>query len=197
MKNETLTKEQFLKDVSNHKMNILKDDGLYRHINFEIPNNSNRSFSITTFPGYLVITGDMGDFVFSRIEDMFEFFDTTDINPDYWAEKVVAESTFGKGVKCFDSELFKENVFNHAREFLELDEKEKIPSEYLDELETILSSTDEYECVEAIRNFSSDKINFDDFWNSSCDSLTFHFIWCCFAINWSINQYNTYKNANP
>ncbi|WP_227459271.1 hypothetical protein [Cupriavidus pauculus] len=53
-----------------------------------------------TYPGYLVYSGDMGCYVFSRLRDMFEFFrtdrlDTKDpsklhINRGYWSEKLEA-----------------------------------------------------------------------------------------------------------
>jgi hypothetical protein len=89
--------EEFIKDVSQHKMQILRDDGLYRHIRFKRENTSCYYFDLITWPGALCYTGDMGTFVFSRIPDMFEFFRTDGekgadlrINPGYWSEKLLA-----------------------------------------------------------------------------------------------------------
>ncbi len=78
-----LTKKQFLHDIENHEMQIYKDDGIFRCITFKKENTSNQQFTITTFPNYLVITGDMGDFVFTRLEDMFNFFRGENIHKSY------------------------------------------------------------------------------------------------------------------
>lgn len=95
MKDYECTEEGFLEDIKNHKLNILKDDGLYRHLVFKRPCTNCCRFDIVTYPGYLVISGDMGCQVFSRLTDMFEFFRTDDrdfnknrsgglrINPSY------------------------------------------------------------------------------------------------------------------
>ena len=90
----TPTLEQFLEDVKNHELTIVKNDGVFRHLKFSNPNDCNQYFNITTSPNYLVITGDMGSLVFSRLYDMFDFFRSDDlkINPDYWAEKIQSTS---------------------------------------------------------------------------------------------------------
>lgn len=190
-------KEEFLRDIAHHKMTINKDEGKYRHINFGIPNNSNLEFNITTFPYYLVITGDMGDYVFhspSRI-DMFDFFNLSEINPGYWAEKVVSESKFGKGIYYFDINVFRQNIIEYVKDYLNLEENEEIPEKYLNEIQFILDASDEYDCISELRNFTSDIINFDSFWEgTSCESFTHHYLWCCHAIQWSINQYYILKN---
>lgn len=86
------TLQDFLNDVKNHELIIHKDDGIYRHITLRDPKTINLLFNITTFPDYLVITGDMGTITFSRVDDMFKFFrnDELNINPNYWAEKIQA-----------------------------------------------------------------------------------------------------------
>jgi hypothetical protein len=83
---------RFPDDIAQHQMKVKRNDGLYRHIYFGRPGTGNMSFSITTWPGYLAYTGDMGDYVFCRLDDMFQFF-RTDRTPNYsyWAEKVVAQ----------------------------------------------------------------------------------------------------------
>lgn len=93
--------KSFLRDVKDHVMEIRQDDGLYRSIRFQKPGRWTYGFDITTWPGYLCISGDMGCFVFARLPDMFEFFrgqkphikgdKTLGINLGYWAEKVQAQ----------------------------------------------------------------------------------------------------------
>lgn len=51
--------ERFLKDVSEHELTVLHEDGLYRHLRFARPNSGQYHFSIVTWPGYLAYTGDM------------------------------------------------------------------------------------------------------------------------------------------
>ena len=84
------TLEKFLDDVKNHELTIHQNNGVYRHLTFSKIGDCHQCFNITTFPDHLVITGDMGTLVFSRLHDMFNFFRSDDlrINPDYWAEKI-------------------------------------------------------------------------------------------------------------
>lgn len=133
MRTREQIKEQFEKDTANHSMEILKDDGLYRHLKFTKDGSSVYRFDIITWPGYLAVAGDMGEWVFSRIPDMFEFFimDERDwnykhiINPGYWSEKLQAADcrTGGRsdsnGYEEFQQEVFEENVWNLYNQFAE------------------------------------------------------------------------------
>lgn len=84
--------QAFTSDIREHELHVLRDDGLYRHVRCMRPGTYCFGFDIVTWPGYLAYVGDMGTFVFSRIRDMFEFFDSGAerhrINPDYWSEKL-------------------------------------------------------------------------------------------------------------
>lgn len=96
---KTVDKDRFYENISKFNFVILKDDGLYRHIKFG-------PHQITTWPGYLCVTGDMGTYVFSRLQDMFEFFRLSknlDIDYRYWAEKCRAEDTSCK-IERFDAD---------------------------------------------------------------------------------------------
>jgi len=123
------TQERFLRDVANHQMTVLRDDGLHRHVRFKEPGNSCYYFDLITWPGYLCYTGDMGTFVFRRIDDMFEFFGhdrayhasrgrALAINLGYWGEKLVAVDANGASsggkAKEFDADKFK-RVINEYR----------------------------------------------------------------------------------
>ncbi len=95
------TEERFLRDVADHKMIVIRDEGVERHIRFKKPNSGEMRFDLITWPGHLCYTGDMGTYVFQRTEDMFSFFRTDReynrqrgrrlaINPGYWTEKLIA-----------------------------------------------------------------------------------------------------------
>ncbi len=101
-----LTEEQFLKDVANHRMAICQDDGLCRRVKFRREGTSDMAFELVTWPWRLAITGDMGDFTFSRLEDMFAFFRVkpegelkSRIDTGYWGSKCIAQDRAGGGVE--------------------------------------------------------------------------------------------------
>lgn len=78
----------FQSDTKLHEMTCIKSDGLHRHYHFSNPKYSNYWFDIVTVPGYLFMTGDMGTWAFSRINDMIQFFNHDRIDYGYWAEKL-------------------------------------------------------------------------------------------------------------
>jgi hypothetical protein len=97
---------RFASESEGAVMTVLKDEGVYRHLFFDFPKASWRRCEILTWPGMLVIRGDLGCWSFTRVEDMFDFFrprpNDTRVNPDYWAEKLVPGS--GSEVKEYDED---------------------------------------------------------------------------------------------
>jgi hypothetical protein len=112
--------ESFKKKVQSHTMEIIKDDGVYRHIRFRNPEYFAYHFDLITWPGHLCITGDMGSLTFCRLYDMFDFFDYSDssgfkINPSYWFEKLTADVRYSQ----FSEEEFwrtAKELWQHAYE---------------------------------------------------------------------------------
>ena len=208
------TKEHFLNDVLNHKMEILHDDGLYRHIRYSNNGSNVYRFDITTWAGYLCISGDMGCCVFSRVPDMFGFFVDEDtnfdnpniINPSYWEEKIQSVASY-KGVKEFSSNLFRNNIIEIATRYYDegsvslggADEEEfkAKKTECLNELEwQVFSYLDDEpdECAYKRAyefEFEGFTIYSEDLTNS--EEYTFHYIWLCYAIVWGIMEYNNIK----
>ncbi len=204
------TKESFLNDVKNHTLNILKDDGLYRHLSLSSNGSFFYKFDIVTWPNYLSISGDMGCYVFTRVEDMFTFFrnDNLKVNSNYWAEKVVSEDRVNK-LEKFSVEEFVNNIYDHVFYLLDnhskfekyLEDKndnfewarDNIPEEIIGEIYELINCEDEHECVEKMRNFNSDLISFQDFWDHDYHEYSYQYIWCCYAIVWAIQQYDLVK----
>jgi hypothetical protein len=84
---------RFARDTASHRMIVLHEDGLYRHLRFTAnPRGYGEYwFDLITWPGCLTIRGDYGDaYTFSREPDMFEFFRSQrrGINPHYWSQKL-------------------------------------------------------------------------------------------------------------
>jgi hypothetical protein len=211
MSTETDTAERFAADVAYHQMTVLRDDGLYRHLRFVrvAPNpktgKPERSsfywFDLITWPGSLVINGDMGGLMFSRIEDMFEFFRGHRVNPQYWAEKLPAVTR----VKEYSFELLAQLVAEHiedaAREFPGL--AGDVKAEILDAADSgyeagahqLLADYRYY--ADPTDRYSDRQPDFEfyDTWEWDLTDWSYQFLWCCHAIVWGIGQYD--GNAAP
>jgi hypothetical protein len=225
------TQERFLKDAGKHTMTVIQDDGIHRHLGFRKPSpaGSEYWFKLITYPGELVITGDMGTCVFRRLEDMFEFFradqkhhektgqdDTLGINPQYWGRKLQA---FPKeGYKQFSAETFRANVKESFDNWVESNkpyaddncedctkaQREAFDTAKADLLraleDEVLNCADDGEtrALDAASNFrwgqGEWEFEIQDIWEWDCKEYTFHFIWSCYAIAWSIQQYDQFKD---
>jgi hypothetical protein len=196
---------RFAQDTAEHAMTILHSDGLYRHLQFKKPGTRSYWFDLITWPGYLTITGDMGTYTFERVEDMFTFFrdSGTDINPQYWSEKIRAGTgTNGTIAKEYSEDLFKEHVTEHITQYAEysdLDEADR--AALIEEVRIqILEGGDTYHeqgARASLEDFNSEFDNqrqslriFEDIWEWDLTDYTVHFLWCCFAIRWGISQFD-------
>ncbi len=186
------TKEQFLECVKNHKIEIIRDDSLYRHLRFANTECSwNQWFEIVTYPGTLVYSGDMGTYVFSRTEDMFKFFRQNElkISPTYWAEKCAAQDKHNP-IEEFSPQYFKARIEEWMDESEVSDEtREEVRHEVLwnaDEgAETAMRSAMDFKAENGFQ--------FSDFWEVDCNVYSYYFLWCNYAIVWAIQQYDTEK----
>ncbi len=192
------TEESFLRDVAEHQMQILRDDGVYRHIRFKQPGTSDMHFDLITWPWRLCYTGDMGTFVFQRLEDMFVFFRTDrhrdkpglHTNPGYWSEKVEAADRHD-GIKEYRAEKFRRRITEW------LDDAGASPELREAVEDEVLSCADEgeYEARRAVRDFDHEDGAdiFTDFWEIDLTEYTHRFMWCCYALAWGIQKYDDAK----
>jgi len=207
--------KRFLRDVSEHKMIVKMDNGTYRHLVFKKPESSEYRFELITWPGYLTYVGDMGDFTFSRLDDMFQFFRTDKqqpvsgqtlfINTDYWAEKCVSVDK-ADGIKEYSPSLFREVIQEWIDQIIHDHSDNPHIEQYSAWLkqevnEELLCYADdgEAEVRRLVDNFEieleGEKLTISDFWETTLTEKTFRFIWCCYAIAWGIAQYDKAKNA--
>lgn len=180
--------KRFPTDIAKHAMTILRADGLDRHLRFQQPDNYNMGFDIITWRGHLCYTGDMGTFVFARIADMFQFFrsDGGEINPQYWAEKVLAADRHD-GVTAFSAEEFKAAIQRR------LDDAEAPPEVRAAAQEEVMSAAHdgEHAAHMAANNFEHPSgFRFADFWEANCHDYTYRFVWCCNALVWAIAKFD-------
>jgi hypothetical protein len=197
------SEERFLNDVKDHKLTIIKDDGLYRHIRLSREGSSVYRYDLITWPGYLCTTGDMGCWTFSRIEDMFEFFIMTDtdfnkphvINPGYWEEKIRSVSKFGGPATKFNIDTFKESVLQRVEDYFDDEDAAKEKAECIAELENDVFSymEDEHEqsIYQKLQEFRFGDFSFDEM--PHAEEYTLHYIWILYAIVYGINAYTKVK----
>ena len=199
------TEASFLKDVSEHRMTVVRDDGPHRHLHFGKPGTGIEHFQIITWPGYLCYTGDMGTYVFRRLDDMFEFFRTDRhhtqkngqqlyINPGYWSEKVEAADRHGH-ITEFSMEKFQATVLDRVASLVDDDEDwtdTKSAALINDLKDGVLAAEDEYEAIEAIRRFDHKGAEhlFEDWSERSTHEYTYRFLWCCYALAWAVKHYD-------
>jgi hypothetical protein len=199
-----VTADSFLKDVANHEVRILRDDGTYRHVRVKQQSTYNMQFDIITYPWHLCYSGDMGTFVFSRLEDMFEFFRRDGIAPDYWAEKCVASDRHD-GLRRYSDVLGRRAVLEGAREFarsyrLTGEDRAAFFGEVREEVWG--ANDDHRNLVDAAMNFRFQIGGkrcevFPDFWDHQFEEYTGRFLWCCHALPWTIARYDAMKVDAP
>lgn len=212
-----LSEAQFLNDVRGHQMTVIRDDGVHRHVRFARPGSYCMHFDLITWPGYLCYTGDMGTYVFRRLEDMFQFFrderagrpgedETLHINLGYWSEKLEAADCHGRhvvGVEEFDEERFLSTIneirkgwIKENRDVLTKDERRELWEAVENE---VLSQVDdgEYAARAAAGGFmhtaGGKRFEFVDLWDYSFGRFTYRFVWCCYALAWGIGKYDAAK----
>ena len=214
---EMTTEQKFLSDVAEHQMTVIRDDGLHRHIRFKRPGTMCMHFDLITWPGYLCYTGDMGTYVFRRLDDMFEFFRTDRmgrrsghalaINRSYWAEKIEAADRCD-GVKKFSEERFNRAVLEHLISWLRDHRDDTTRDERRDLWDAVMfevlgadGDSGGYRKQVAAHDFSH-KVNdlvgefyFRDFWERTVDDWTYRYVWCCYALAWGIQRYDDSKTT--
>ncbi len=183
---------RFNEAVAEHEMTVKHDDGLYRHLRFSKPGTWSYGFDLVTWPGHLAISGDMGDYVFARIEDMLDFF-TGSINPHYWSEKLTNKDERA-GTLVYDRDLFRPRVM----EWLEERRDELEP----DELADLRGALDEQvferawdgphsreEAIRLLLEFDHKGTTIYEPYDWSLVRWDWQFLWCCHAIPWGIARY--------
>ena len=209
-----ITEQQFLKEVDQHVMEVILDDGLYRHIRFRRPGTICMHFDLITWPGYLCYCGDMGTYVFSRLEDMFEFFRTDreyaqrrgrqlGINLSYWSEKLQAVdgNRHQGGAKEYSPERFerlvKEKLVYWMRESgLDAEGRHELREAVENQVLSAAHDGDvrAHDVASGFQETVKGKtFEFTDFWEYDLTDYTYRFVWCCYALAWGIQRYDESK----
>lgn len=175
--------ERFEADTAKHELTVLHNDGLYRHLRFRQPDTSIYWFDVVTWPGNLTIRGDMGTFVFTRLEDMFEFFrGDVGINPGYWGEKVTAGE-----ITRYDEDYARQAAQEYLDEWAEHEgdtDRVRYARRLLQELIADDDSADEANFRLGLSRIGDP---FGDFWwEADLCPHTVQFLWCCWAVRHAV-----------
>lgn len=194
MRRDSQMRTRFAKDTAGFKMTIAVDDDLYRHVRFRPTDGTSMYwFDLHTSPGVLMVRGDMGTYVFSRVDDMFAFFRGERINPVYWAEKLVADS----GVRRYDAAKVSAMVkaeFDGVKADYSPQER-RVLWECL-ERDVLSHVDDEHRTKEALFGFISyDSPRFELYIESEDEitDYTAQFLWSLWAIVRGIRKYDAEK----
>jgi hypothetical protein len=188
------TIERFNQDTRDHALEMVNDNGLYRHLICRRGSSSTYMFGIVTWPMYLCIYGDMGTYVFSRTVDMFEFFrrDGESIPLHYWAEKIESSDKCS-GVTEYSKAAFVEAVNSYFTDWVESGDLDDlaIRGAVRDELDELVEAA---ECEHDAHRMASDFVSssghtLSDFWEKDLTTYTYHYQWCCLAIRKAISLY--------
>jgi hypothetical protein len=169
-------------------------------------------FDIVTWPGFLAYAGDMGSFVFTRLEDMFKFFRTDrnngklSINPGYWGEKLEAvdSHTHAPGHREYSPEKMKAHIEETVVQWVtEYGLTPQQNSELRQEIgmEILCYLDDGESAVQVALHKFLHRVNglifeFEDPWKWDCQQYTFRFLWCCYALSWAIQKYGAIRELD-
>jgi hypothetical protein len=198
------SRDRFQRETAGHEMTVLHDDGLYRHLRFNAPGGGFNWFDLITVPHALIYRGDGESFVFSRIEDMFEFFRSPAgrIYPGYWAEKLTSSPD---AAKSYSEDLFRQHVAEAVKEcegdFSGLGKA--VEEEFFGE-DSYCNTEYEETAREALNSFEyqpdgaeGDPFTFEDSWEWDLRGWDWWFLWACQAIVWGIAQYDAARQLAP
>lgn len=218
-----LTTETFIKSTEDVEIEVLLDNGIYRHLKFKSPSSSIVDFEICTYPDHLVISGDHGCFTFKEKGDLFNFFrrdvvlcgtPSIPTHDDYWTSKVISESTIVGGIhetnanvisatldQCVKDAISEGLTFWESAVQENYDDYDDFISSVKDELEDAISSIDvnNFEWLTLIEFESEIASGLKPFSELSYDcgkELTHQFQYCCKAIVWGIHVFEEKKGAS-
>lgn len=190
-------RDEILRDFAGHGMEVVRDDGLHRHLKFRAPGTCVYWFDVVTWPGVLVINGDYGTYVFSRVEDMFTFFrggnGRSTINPRYWAQKLRATNCHGGGGHEAYSEARGRDAVASAMRTLR--ERGADNSVVRDLRESAVLDEGVESLIRSVTGWSVDDWCVGDFYEHNFEDYTLQFLWCLHAIVWGIERYDAAKSS--
>jgi len=200
------SRARFKVETKNHKMKVLRNDGIYRHLRFMNPASSSYWFEIHTGPHFLLFRGDGDSYVFSNSDrDMFRSFRDSNPDPGYWTQKLSSSEQAEK----WDHDVFQEDLAQYITDMVEQDIVPKEHEQRLrDEVELDLMYEDLHSADLAIKalmefefyfeeshQYQQDKtpdFTFDECWEwiARCTQYDWWYLWALHGICWAVKQFD-------
>lgn len=187
-KNEELVKRRIEADLKDHVITAIHACGMHRHYRCQKPGTWCMGFDVVTWPGSLCFTGDMGDFLFQRTEDMIAFMRGSCMSYGYAAEKCVAHD--GR-LREWSEELFRKALDDRLKDFDEDDGQISIMRQgrirkesVAEKVKEIIAEFSEYSDRHSAEKAMYESGLFDGCDMPNCEEYTFRFLWCLHAMKW-------------
>lgn len=202
-----VVERNFPEDVAKHGMTILLNMPAKHtvHLEFSLPDGSwLHRFQIITGPGWLMIRGDMGCYVFERTADMISWFLGSDRpNPSYWSQKVEAVDarSHRPGVKEFSKRVLRRSLTELASGAFDDEATQAALIKALEE-QVIERVDSRDEAVEYLNDFLFEthadpggtyEFDVEDAWEIEMEDWEYRFLWACHAIHWGLTKYRAWK----
>jgi len=161
-----------------HVITTVHLDGLHRHWRCAKPGTGIESFHIVTWPGSLCYTGDMGDYLFQRTDDMVKFMRGSVMSHSYAAEKCIAN---GSPVREWRREVFDELL---EETVAEAEDYGRDREEIVRKVELIRDAVGDEHCEHNANLAMSESEIWDGSDFPECEAFSYRFLWCLYAIKW-------------
>lgn len=187
--------EMAVKAFAEHEIEVKLEQGLYRHYRCAKPGTGIYHFHVVTFPGRILVCGDIGDMCWERVPDMFTWAPGALDSISYLEEKV------WRTIKTeeFNKEVAEEHVlwdFQSHTEDLDLEDP-KDAEEYQKHVEIrdeLLNKADDNGPDFYTAYYESDWYGGDMI---SGDGYTANFLWARSALKWFFANYDYTKVIVP
>lgn len=174
--------ERAARELKDHKITVLLNQGLHRHYRCRKPTSSTYWFDIITWPGCLCIRGDMGCFVFARLDDMLEFFsDGTLRDIRYCAEKLQSSRD---AAEEWCPEILQEYLEDEIRDAERGEDRNRVRAQVEEVRDALVEYETEWQAAVAI--VESGLCEGCDL--PSLKTWKIDFLWCLNAIGWFLEH---------
>lgn len=168
------------RDFHGHVLRCDLNQGLYRCWRGGQPDSSFYHFYITTKPGTLIVTGDIGDLVLERTDDMLAWSRSAINSISYFAEKVVRPMATREYDPDVAEAWYYETV--RDRDYYDYEHRRKLKEIVRDELGHDFN--DQHAVEAAI--YESEIAEGEDW--PKLNNYTWNFLWCREAVKWLLAQ---------
>lgn len=170
---------------ANHEVTSLLSSGLYRHWRCAKPGDSAYAFNVTTIPGRLIVTGDIGCLILERTDDMIAWSRGSINSMSYFAEKVPHEMP--------TSEYDPDVVERWVKDTIETAREWGVSAKACEALRAIDDFTMKPHVEQAI--FDSGAVDGSDW--PTLTNWTSSFLWCREAIKFLLSKLPASPESSP